>query len=139
MNQTAIFWPMILQAALIYAVYVLMSYHRKAAIRAGSVRTSDFRENRNEPPESLFVRNNLANQFELPVLFFAVCMALYVTNGANALTVALAWIFVISRYGHAAIHVTTNRVRHRRPLFIVGFLALFVMWLWFTLQIAGLV
>lgn len=139
MNQTAIFWPMLLQVALIYAVYVLMSYRRKAAIRAGSVRTSDFRENRNEPPESLFVRNNLANQFELPVLFFVVCLALYDTNGSNVLTVALAWVFVISRYAHAAIHVTTNRIRHRQPLFVIGFLALFAMWVWFALHIAGIV
>ncbi|MFH1797663.1 MAG: MAPEG family protein [Pseudomonadota bacterium] len=139
MNQTAIFWPMLLQVALIYAVYVLMSYRRKAAIRAGSARTSDFRENRNEPPESLFVRNNLANQFELPVLFFVVCLALYDTNGSNVLTVALAWVFVISRYAHAAIHVTTNRIRHRQPLFVAGFLALFAMWVWFALHIAGIV
>jgi hypothetical protein len=139
MNQTAIFWPMLLQVALIYAVYVLMSYRRRAAIRAGSVRTSDFRENRNEPPESLFVRNNLVNQFELPVLFFVACLALYVTNGVNWLTVSLAWVFAISRCGHAAIHVTTNRIRHRRPLFIIGFLALFAMWFWFALHIAGLV
>nr|WP_295465746.1 MAPEG family protein [Mesorhizobium sp.] len=139
MNQTAIFWPMLLQVALIYAVYVLMSYRRKAAIRAGSARTSDFRENRSEPPESLFVRNNLANQFELPILFFVVCLALYDTNGSNLLTVALAWVFVISRYAHAAIHVTTNRIRHRRPLFVVGFLALFAMWVWFALHIAGIV
>lgn len=139
MNQTAIFWPMLLQVALIYAVYVLMSYRRKAAIRAGSARTSDFRENRNEPPESLFVRNNLANQFELPVLFFVVCLALYDTNGSNVLTVALAWVFVISRCAHAAIHVTTNRIRHRQPLFVAGFLALFAMWVWFALHIAGIV
>lgn len=138
MNQTAIFWPMLLQVALTYAVYVLMSYRRKAAIRAGSVRVSDFRENRNEPPESLFVRNNLANQFELPVLFFTACLALYVTDGVNWLTVALAWVFAISRCGHAAIHVTTNRIRQRQPLFIIGFLSLFLMWGWFALHIAGL-
>ncbi len=139
MNQTAIFWPMLLQVALIYAIYALISVRRKAAVRAGSVRTSDFRENRNEPPESLFVRNNLANQFELPVLFFAACLALYVANGVNVLTVALAWIFVLSRCVHAAIHVTTNRIRHRQPAFVVGFLALLVIWVWFALHIAGLV
>lgn len=139
MNQTAIFWPMLLQVALIYAVYVLMFFRRKAAVEAGSVRISDFRENRNEPPESLFVRNNLANQFELPVLFFAVCLALYVTNGANWLTVALAWVFALSRCVHAAIHVTSNRIRYRQPAFTLGFLALFVLWVWFALHIAGLV
>ena len=139
MNQTAIFWPMLAQVALIYGIYFLMFLRRKAAVEAGSVKISDFRENRNEPPESLFVRNNLANQFELPVLFFAACLALYATDGSNILTVALAWIFVLSRIAHAAIHVTTNRIRHRQPAFTAGFLVLLVMWLWFALHIAGIV
>lgn len=139
MNQTAIFWPMLAQVALIYGIYFLMFLRRKAAVEAGSVKISDFRENRNEPPESLFVRNNLANQYELPVLFFAACLALYATQGSNILTVALAWIFVLSRIVHAAIHVTSNRIRHRQPAFTLGFLVLLAMWIWFALHIAGLV
>ncbi len=108
MNQTAIFWPMIAHAALVFGIYVLMFLRRKAAVQAGSIRISDFRENRNEPAESLFVRNSLANQFELPVLFHAVCLALYATAGANVLAVVLAWVFVLSRYLHAFIHITTT-------------------------------
>jgi len=139
LNQTAIFWPMLAQVALIYGIYFLMFLRRKAAVEAGSVKISDFRENRNEPPESLFVRNNLANQYELPVLFFAACLALYATQGSNILTVALAWIFVLSRIVHATIHVTSNRIRHRQPAFTLGFLVLLAMWIWFALHIAGLV
>jgi len=139
LNQTAIFWPMLAQVALIYGIYFLMFLRRKAAVEAGSVKISDFRENRNEPPESLLVRNNLANQYELPVLFFAACLALYATQGSNILTVALAWIFVLSRIVHAAIHVTSNRIRHRQPAFTLGFLVLLAMWIWFALHIAGLV
>lgn len=139
MNQTAIFWPMILQAVLIYGVYGLISVRRRAAVRAGSVKISQFRENQNEPPESLFVRNNLANQFELPVLFFAVCLAIHATAGTSYLTVTLAWIFVLSRFVHAYIHVTSNRMRYRQPAFTFGFLVLLVLWIVFALHIAGLV
>lgn len=138
MNQTAIFWPMILQAVLIYGVYGLISVRRRAAVRAGSVKISQFRENQNEPPESLFVRNNLANQFELPVLFFAVCLAIHATAGTSYLTVTLAWIFVLSRFVHAYIHVTSNRMRYRQPAFTFGFLVLLVLWIVFALHIAGL-
>jgi hypothetical protein len=139
MNQTAIFWPMILQVVLIYAVYGLISVRRRAAVRAGSVKISQFRENQNEPPESLFVRNNLANQFELPVLFFAVCLAIHATAGTSYLTVTLAWLFVLSRFAHAYIHVTSNRVRYRQPAFTFGYLVLLVLWIVFALHIAGLV
>lgn len=137
MNQTAIFWPMIAHVVLVHCIYLLMFVRRREAIRSGSARLSQFRENRDEPPQSLFVRNNLANQFELPVLFHIACVALYVTDGAGAFAVAVAWLFVASRYVHAAIHVTTNRIRHRQPAFTAGFLANLVLWLCLALHVAG--
>lgn len=135
MNQTAIFWPMIAQAALVYAIYVLIFLRRKKAVRAGSARVSQFRENRDEPAESLFARNNLANQFELPVLFFAVCLALHATGGADALAVSLAWLFVAARIVHAAIHVTSNRIRFRQPVFSLGYVVLGAMWVLLALRL----
>lgn len=136
MSQTAIFWPMIAQVALVYAVYLLIGMRRKKAVENGSATVSQFRENRDEPAESLYVRNNLANQFELPVLFYAVCLALFVTGGAGVAAVSLAWVFVLSRCGHAYVHVTSNRIRHRQPLFVLGFFALGAMWLLLALRLA---
>lgn len=136
MSQTAIFWPMIAQVALVYAVYLLIGMRRKKAVESGSATVSQFRENRDEPAESLYVRNNLANQFELPVLFYAVCLALFVTGGAGVAAVSLAWVFVLSRCGHAYVHVTSNRIRHRQPLFVLGFFGLGAMWLLLALRLA---
>lgn len=137
MSQTGIFWPMMAHVLLVYAVYILMRLRRGRAIENGSARISQFRENRDEPAESLFVRNNLANQFELPVLFHAACLALFVTGNAGALAIGLAWIFAISRYGHAYVHVTSNRIRYRQPLFVIGFVAAGLMWLLLALRLAG--
>lgn len=135
MTQTAIFWPMIAHVALVFGIYFLMFVRRKSAVRAGNARISQFRENRDEPAESLFVRNNLTNQFELPVLFHVVCLALYVTNGASLVPLVLAWIFVISRYIHAFIHVTSNRIRYRQPAFSLGLLMVLVLWVWLALHL----
>lgn len=137
MNQTAIFWPMIAHAVLVFIVYGLMFMRRKAAVVAGSVKISQFRENQNEPAESLFVRNNLANQFELPVLFHAVCLALYVTAGAGTLAIVLAWIFAVSRYLHTFIHITSNRIRYRQPAFSLGFLMVVALWVLLAVHIAA--
>ena len=52
MNQTAIFWPMFAHVALIYGVYFLISKRRIEAIKTGSAKSSRFRENLVEPPES---------------------------------------------------------------------------------------
>lgn len=135
MNQTAIFWPMIAHVALVFGIYFLIFLRRKAAVQSGSARISQFRENTDEPAESLFVRNNLANQFELPVLFHVVCLALYAVGAAGLFAVVLAWLFVVSRYIHAFIHVTSNRIRYRQPAFSAGFLVLALMWAWLAIAL----
>lgn len=138
MNQTAIFWPMILHVALVYGVYVLIGLRRRQAVQSGRATINQFRENQTEPVESLFVRNNLANQFELPMLFHVVCLALYVTAGAGFLAVVVAWIFSLSRLVHAAIHITSNRIRYRQPAFVAGFLAVGLLWVLLALHLLRL-
>ncbi|MBO6718927.1 MAG: MAPEG family protein [Rhizobiaceae bacterium] len=139
MSGTAIFWPMLVQVALVYVIYALISRNRIRAVKSGNAKSSQFRENQVEPPESLFYRNNLANQFELPVLFYAACISLFVTGGASTVPVVLAWLFALSRIAHAVIHVTSNRLRYRRPVFTLGYLFLAVMWVWFALHLAGVI
>ncbi len=135
MNQTAIFWPMIGHVLLVFIIYALLAVRRKEAVTSGSVKISQFRENRSEPEQSVFVRNALANQFELPVLFHVACLALYVTAGAGALVLVVAWLFTISRYVHTAIHVTSNRIRYRQPAFIAGFVMVLVLWVLLALHL----
>lgn len=139
MNQTAIFWPMMVQVLLIYIVYALMARRRGVAVRAGSVNVSQFKGRGNEPTQSETASNNLMNQFELPVLFFILCLALYVTNGVNFITLALMWLFVILRYAHAAVHLTSNRLSLRFRFFSAGLILLGIGWLWFALHVAGAV
>lgn len=136
MTQVAIFWPMIAQVALIYAIYGLVSQRRIKAVKAGKAKASQFRENLNEPEESLFARNSLVNQFELPVLFFVVCILLHAIAAAGLVATVLAWIFVLSRIVHAWIHVTSNRIRYRRPAFVAGFVTLGVMWAYLAYRLA---
>ncbi|WP_431321479.1 MAPEG family protein [Rhizobium sp. YTU87027] len=124
------FWPVIAHVALIYSLYMLLGYRRRQLVQAGKVQRSNYRENRDEPPEGLVVKHCLANQFELPVLFYACCVLLYITEADNLVAVVLAWIFVALRYLHAFIHVTSNNLRYRSPLFAAGYVVLGGMWLW---------
>lgn len=131
-----IFWPLLAHVALVYGLYALLGLRRKKMVRAGKVARSDYRENRGEPVESLVVKNALANQFELPVLFYACSILLYITQADNIFTVSLAWIFVALRYAHAAVHVTSNEMRYRGPLFAAGYLVLAVLWVWLAVWMA---
>ncbi|MBY4610040.1 MAPEG family protein [Rhizobium sp. 9T] len=125
-----IFWPLLAHVALVYGLYALLGQRRAKMVHAGRIAKSDYRENRDEPAESLAVKNCLANQFELPVLFYACCILLYVTEADNLVAVTLAWVFVALRYAHAVIHVTSNDLRYRSPIFAAGYLVLAAMWVW---------
>ena len=48
----------------------------------------------------------------------------------------LAWAFVAARVAHSYVHVTTNRIRIRRPLFILGYFINLLLWLLLAFHIA---
>jgi hypothetical protein len=135
-DTTAMFWPMIAHAFLVFILYFLLSTRRLAAVRSGGTDPRQFKENLSEPAESLLVHNNLKNQFELPMLFHAGVLAIFISNADNIITIALAWIFVLSRYAHSYVHITSNRLQLRRPLFMLGFAACVLMWGWLAVWLA---
>jgi hypothetical protein len=132
-----IFWPVIAQAALTFVAYVVMSARRVAAVKAGQARARDF-SIPNDPAHSATAARNVTNQFEIPVLFYVVCLAAFQTGAAaGAGFIVLAWLFVLSRFVHAWVHMTSNRVILRRRVFMVGYFALVVMWGWFAVHLAS--
>jgi hypothetical protein len=139
MNPTAIFWPMIAHVVLVYIVYAVVGKRRYGAVQSGEAKASQFRGRLEEPSSSASAANNLMNQFELPVLFHVVCLALFVTSGVAYVPVVLAWLFIISRYVHAWVHLTSNRIRYRQPAFSAGFLVLAALWVWFALHLLAVV
>jgi hypothetical protein len=139
MNQTTIFWPVLAHVLLIYIVYGVLGRRRYGAIRSGEAKPGQYKVRSTEPASSTTVAANLINQFELPVLFYVLCLTLHLTNGVNYLTLALMWIFVASRYFHAWIHLTSNNLRLRSRSFFIGAVILLVGWIWFALHLLGVV
>ena len=134
MTETAIFWPVIVQVALTLTVYAVMSRRRIAAVKAGLARARDFRIP-NDPETSAAAARNVSNQFELPVLFYVVCMAFFQTGGVSFTVLVLAWLFSLSRIAHAWVHLNSNDLRLRRPIFTVGFVVVGAMWVWFAVRL----
>ncbi|QEE46708.1 hypothetical protein FVA81_19800 [Rhizobium sp. WL3] len=129
------FWPMVAHAFLVFCLYALLVVRRAAVVRAGKVERIAFRENLAEPEESRVVNKAIANQFELPVLFYAVSVLLFMTEADNFVAVVLAWFFVVARYVQAAMQLSGN-LPLRRLSFMLGFVALFLMWLWLVAWMA---
>ena len=128
MNGEAIFWPVLAQVLLTFAIYGVVSSRRVAAIKSGQAKPSDYRVPIVEPEPSATAARSLINQFELPVLFYAACIILFVLGAAGQVAVIGAWLFALSRIAHAYVHVTSNKLRYRRPLFVASFVFAFALW-----------
>ncbi len=117
--------PMVAQMLLTVGVLVRLGIAKKSAFLAGLVDRDRFGLHEDAWPDSVIqISNNLRNQFELPVLFYALCITLFVLNAGGWLAIALATIFVATRCFHAAIHLGGNVVPKRRQMFIYGLLSI---------------
>ena len=132
--------PLFVQVILTFALYCWMAYHRVTSIRSGVVHPRDVALRQpNWPPRVLQIANAAHNQLELPLLFYVLTILSIMTRHADIIFVVLSWVFVLSRLGHAYIHVTSNRVPRRGAIFGIGLLVLMIMWLIFIVRIlAGL-
>jgi hypothetical protein len=79
------------------------------------------------PPAVANPSDNLKNLFELPTLFYAVTLFLYVTHQVDALYVGAAWMFVGFRVFHSAVHCTINIIVLRFWLYCISAAALWLM------------
>ena len=75
---------------------------------------------------------NLINLFEFPILFYAICVVLYVTGKVDAYFVILAYWFVGLRVAHSLYHIFINGFIGDIPLRALLWLPswLIVIWMW---------
>jgi len=128
--------PVFAHVLLVFALVGLTGSRRRAAIIRGEVRMQDIAlDNAGRPEPLRKLANSYDNQFQLPVLFYAV-MAFYPVAGLHdSRAVVLAWAFVATRYVHSWIHATTNYVPHRFLAFSAGVAMLFGLWGWLFVRL----
>ncbi len=51
-----------------------------------------------------------------------------VTGVTGAVTLAPAWGFVLARLAHAWVHLGRNRIRHRLPIYLPGWVCVLALW-----------
>jgi hypothetical protein len=136
MSLAAILAPLFLQVLLVMALSVVMARRRFAAAKSDEVKPGAIiGEDSAWPKQARLAANSFNNQFEFPVLFYVLTVLAIITKKADLAFVLMAWIFVLSRYAHAFIHVTSNRMPHRFYAFGAGLAVLLIMWVRFSFQI----
>jgi hypothetical protein len=132
MSQASILFPVLCQALLTLMVLILMGRARSRSMRALGQKLGDrdVRLGQNAwSDEATQVANNYKNQFELPVLFYAVCGFALALRQVDGLMIGLAWVFALSRIAHTVVHIGPNQVAPRGMIFVGGALVVLAMWI----------
>jgi hypothetical protein len=127
MNHSLILIPFVGMLLLTLIVFLRMFYLRIGAIRASNLEIRTRADLENLPPRAVQAAHNFQNQFELPVIFYACVLALYMTHQADYLDVVLAFGFLIFRIAHSVIHCTYNHIMHRFLVYAVGSVFLWLL------------
>ena len=111
-------------------VWVKLYADRIDEMRAKGIDAQEFASVRKAADrlERTLAADNFRNLFEVPVLFYLLCVALVLTGGSTPGFVAAAWVYVGLRALHSLIHVTYNRVMHRFSVYVASTVLLFGMW-----------
>ncbi|KKC39713.1 hypothetical protein WH87_06085 [Devosia epidermidihirudinis] len=124
------------QVMLSIVLLLWLGRERVPRVMSGEIAAEDIAVDRTAYPlKARLLSNNFDNQFQLPVLFYVVALLALWSGGTNWVEVILAWLFVALRFGHTAIHVTTNRLDSRFAVFTAGLAVLGVLWLLVLLRI----
>lgn len=112
-------------------VLLLIPFYRIRAGRRREIRTDDFKygESATVPGYVSIPNRNYMNLLELPVLFYVVCLLVFVTSSTTPNMIMLAWSYVTLRVIHSLIHLSYNNVMHRLTAFALSNFALISLWI----------
>jgi hypothetical protein len=125
---------------LTFALLLSMAGARRRALVSGGTKIRDIAlGQQNWPVQATQIGNCYRNQFELPLLFYALIALALPLRHADLFIVLMSWVFVVTRFAHAGIFVTSNDLRQRSLAWFAGALVLFAMWVYFVLRILLLI
>lgn len=138
MEKTTILYPMF--ALVLWTLFIALLMNRRAfrAVKEG-LNPEYFRFSRGfkAPPYMISAYQHYSNLFEMPVLFYAAILTIYITATNSLLLLSLAWAYVAARGVHSLYHLSNTNVLRRRDAFIASYLLLLLLWLAESLKVAG--
>jgi hypothetical protein len=132
--------PVFVLVGLTFALLLWMVGARRNALVGGETKIRDIALGQpNWPNRATQIGNCYKNQFELPLLFYILIALAMPLRHADLFIVLMSWVFVVTRFAHAGIFVTSNDLGQRSTVWLAGVLVLLVMWIYFALKILLLI
>ncbi len=130
MDARLIFWPAVAMVALTLVVQTRMYFTRIGEMKRERIHPQSIANSAQAATrlKDTCAADNFRNLFEVPVLFYPALIVAFLTAQVGAITVTLAWIFVVLRVAHSAIHCTYNKVMHRFYAYVASSWVLWILW-----------
>jgi hypothetical protein len=122
-----ILFPMLAHIGWVVMLYAWLTFVRTRAVRRGEIDYSCFVLGRDEPAGIARITRNLANQFEIPMIFCVLVVLLIALHEVTVVDVIAAWVFVAGRIIHTLVQTLTDNVPLRGQVFVINFLAVMVL------------
>lgn len=140
MSAQMVLLPVFVLVGLAFVLLLWMAGVRREALVGGGTKIREIALGQpNWPTRTTQIGNCFKNQFELPLLFYILIALALPLRHADLFIVLMSWVFVVTRFVHAGIFVTSNDVRRRSLAWFAGVLVLFAMWIYFALRILLLI
>ncbi|HKS19693.1 MAG TPA: MAPEG family protein [Bradyrhizobium sp.] len=140
MSVQTVLLPVFVLVGLTLFLLIWMAGSRRSALVSGETKIRDIAlGQQNWPTRATQIANCYRNQFEIPVLFYVLIALALPLRHADIVIVLLSWVFVVTRFVHAGIFVTSNDLNRRSLAWFAGVLVVFAMWLYFALKMLLLV
>src|SRR5438876_11379808 len=138
MSVQMVLLPVFVLVGLTFFLLIWMGASRRQALVGGQTKVRDIvLGQKNWPERPTQIGNCFANQFELPLLFYLLIAIALPLRRTDLVIVLLSWVFVVTRFVHAGIFVTSNDLNQRSLAWFAG--ALVLMWVYFALKILLLI
>jgi hypothetical protein len=132
--------PVFMLIGLAFFLLLWMTTARTQALRGRETRPKDIALGQPNWPERVVqIGNCYRNQFEVPLLFYTLIALALPLRRADLFIVLMSWVFVVTRFAHAGIFVTSNNVQQRGLAWLAGVLVLLAMWIYFALKLLLLI
>ncbi|MEO6782062.1 MAG: MAPEG family protein [Bradyrhizobium sp.] len=140
MSVQMVLLPVFVLVGLTFALLLWMAGARRRALVGGETKIRDIALGQpNWPTRATQIGNCYRNQFELPLLFYVLIALALPLRHADLVIVMLSWVFVVTRFAHAGIFVSSNDLGQRSMAWFAGALVLLAMWIYFALKILLLI
>lgn len=140
MSVQMVLLPVFVQIGLTFALLIGMVFARRKTLVSGETKIRDIALGEpNWPKSATQIANCYRNQFELPVLFYVLIALALPLRRADLFIVLMSWVFVVTRFAHAGVFVSSNDFGRRSTVWLAGVLVLLAMWIYFALRLLLLI